>query len=50
MVCSLPAGANWRASYDDLAKLDEGRHMPPFNGVPLSSLLDIDMSAAVSTS
>jgi hypothetical protein len=40
-------GANWKASYDELAKLDEGRHMQPFDGVPLNSLLEVDMSRAV---
>eukprot|EP00775_Hariotina_reticulata_P004061 gene4061-4308_t len=39
-------GADWKASYDDLAKLDEGRHMQPFDGVPLDSLLEVDMSKA----
>eukprot|EP00878_Enallax_costatus_P000875 GHUV01001002.1.p1 GENE.GHUV01001002.1~~GHUV01001002.1.p1 ORF type:complete len:587 (+),score=149.39 GHUV01001002.1:244-2004(+) len=39
-------GVQWQATYDSLAKLDEGRHMMAFEGMPLRSLLDIDMTAA----
>jgi hypothetical protein len=41
-------GVDWRASYEDLAKLAEGRHFTGFEGVPLNKLLDINMSQAVS--
>jgi hypothetical protein len=44
----FPAGIQWTASYDELAKLDEGRHMAAFEGLPLEQVLDVDMSLAVS--
>lgn len=43
-----PAGIEWTASYDELAKLDEGRHMAAFEGMPLEQVLDVDMGLAVS--
>lgn len=42
------AGVDWRATYDDLAKLSDGRHFSGFEGLPLNKLLDINMSQAVS--
>lgn len=42
------AGVDWRATYDDLAKLSEGRRFAGFDGVPLNMLLDINMGQAVS--
>jgi hypothetical protein len=44
----FPAGVDWTASYDELAKLDEGRHMAAFEGMPLEQVLGVDMSLAVS--
>jgi hypothetical protein len=38
---------NWRATYEDLARLSEGRHFSGFDGVPLNKLLDISMGMAV---
>lgn len=42
------AGVDWQATYDQLAKLSEGRHFSGFEGVPLAKLLDINMGQAVS--
>ncbi|WIA38325.1 hypothetical protein OEZ86_001662 [Tetradesmus obliquus] len=39
-------GIEWTASYDELAKLDEGRHMAAFEGMPLEQVLDVDMGLA----
>jgi hypothetical protein len=44
----FPAGIDWTGSYDELAKLDEGRHMAAFEGMPLQQVLGVDMSLAVS--
>jgi hypothetical protein len=49
LAVHCPTGVDWRASYDDLAKLAEGRHFNGFEGVHLNKLLDINMGQAVST-
>lgn len=46
-VLFVLTGVNWRATYEDLARLSEGRHFSGFNGVPLNKLLDISMGTAV---
>lgn len=46
-VCGS-AGVNWRATYEDLAKLSDGRHFTGFEGVPLNKLLELNMGQAVS--
>jgi hypothetical protein len=49
-ACLLPpAGVNWRATYEELAKLSEGRHFSGWEGVSLKQLLNIDMGQAVSS-
>jgi len=44
----LNVGVDWHATYDDLAKLSDGRHFSGFEGLPLNKLLDMNMSQAVS--
>lgn len=49
LVAPCATGVDWRATYDDLAKLAEGRHFTGFEGVPLNKLLDVNMGQTVST-
>ncbi|KAF6259049.1 kinase-like domain-containing protein [Scenedesmus sp. NREL 46B-D3] len=39
-------GIEWTASYDELPKLDEGRRIAAFDGIPLEQVLGVDMSLA----